>query len=110
PAEGTGGGGRLGSPDGGVAPCRPAGGGDALEVAVQGHRRALSEAAWSLPLKRASASPPVREWSDDDYDVLCEGAVVGRINKANAAPVGSPGCGRSPSGIIRTARPGTATR
>jgi hypothetical protein len=26
----------------------------------------------------------------DDFDVLCNGVVVGRIFKANAAPVGSP--------------------
>jgi hypothetical protein len=30
------------------------------------------------------------EWNDDDYDVLEDGAVVGRIFKANAAPVGTP--------------------
>jgi hypothetical protein len=41
-------------------------------------------------LKRASASRPPGEWSDDDYDVLCEGAVVGRIFKSAAAPVGTP--------------------
>jgi hypothetical protein len=44
----------------------------------------------SLMLKRASASCPSGEWSDDDYDVLCEGAVVGRIFKSAAAPVGTP--------------------
>jgi hypothetical protein len=27
-------------------------------------------------------------WSDDDYDVLAEGEVVGRIMKVNAVPVG----------------------
>jgi hypothetical protein len=43
-----------------------------------------------LLLKRASASRPSGQWSDDDYDVLSEGVVVGRIFKANAAPVGSP--------------------
>jgi hypothetical protein len=43
-----------------------------------------------LTLKRASASRPSGEWSDDDYDVLCEGAVVGRIFKSAAAPVGAP--------------------
>jgi hypothetical protein len=43
-----------------------------------------------LILKRASASRSSGEWSDDDYDVLAEGAVVGRIFKVNAAPVGSP--------------------
>jgi hypothetical protein len=44
----------------------------------------------ALILKRASASRPSGEWSDDDYDVLCEGAVVGRIFKSAAAPVGTP--------------------
>jgi hypothetical protein len=40
--------------------------------------------------KRASASRPSGEWSDDDYDVLADGVVVGRIFKANAAPVDAP--------------------
>jgi hypothetical protein len=44
-----------------------------------------------LIFKRASASRSSGEWSDDDYDVLAEGEVVGRIMKANAAPVGTPG-------------------
>jgi hypothetical protein len=43
-----------------------------------------------LTLKRASASRLSGEWSEDDYDVLCEGAVVGRIMKAAAAPVDAP--------------------
>ena len=43
-----------------------------------------------LILKRASASRPSGEWSDDDYDVLAESGVVGRIFKVLAAPVGSP--------------------
>jgi hypothetical protein len=44
-----------------------------------------------LILKRASASRPSGEWKDDDFDVLAPPAeVVGRIFKANAAPVGSP--------------------
>jgi hypothetical protein len=43
-----------------------------------------------LILKRASASRPSGQWSDDDYDVLADGVVVGRIFKANAAPVGTP--------------------
>jgi hypothetical protein len=42
-----------------------------------------------LILKRASASRSSGEWSDDDYDVLVDCEVVGRIFKANAAPVGS---------------------
>jgi predicted nucleotidyltransferase len=44
----------------------------------------------SLILKRAAASRSPGEWNDDDFDVLADGAVVGRIFKANAAPVGSP--------------------
>jgi hypothetical protein len=35
-----------------------------------------------LILKRASASRPSGEWNDDDYDVLADGVVVGRIFKA----------------------------
>jgi hypothetical protein len=41
-----------------------------------------------LILKRASASRPSGEWNEDDFDVLADGAVVGRIFKANATPVG----------------------
>src|SRR5262245_43979395 len=43
-----------------------------------------------LLLKRAAASRPSGEWNDDDFDVLANGEVVGRIYKANAAPVDSP--------------------
>jgi hypothetical protein len=43
-----------------------------------------------LVLKRASASRPSGEWNDDDYDVLAEGVVIGRIRKAAAAPAGQP--------------------
>ena len=39
-----------------------------------------------LILKRASASRPSGEWNDDDFDVLANGKVVGRILKVNAAP------------------------
>ena len=35
-----------------------------------------------LVLKRASASRPSGEWTDDDFDVLADGAVVGRIRSA----------------------------
>jgi hypothetical protein len=38
-----------------------------------------------LILKRASLSRPSGEWNDDDYDVLCDGAVVGRIYKRTGA-------------------------
>lgn len=41
-------------------------------------------------LKRASASRRGGDWNDDDFDVLEHGAVVGRIFKVNAAPVGTP--------------------
>jgi len=41
-------------------------------------------------LKRASASRLSGEWNDDDFDVLADGAVVGRIFKVHAAPVGTP--------------------
>jgi hypothetical protein len=43
-----------------------------------------------LILKRASTSRPSGEWDDDDYDVLADGVVVGRIMEAAAAPVGLP--------------------
>jgi hypothetical protein len=42
-----------------------------------------------LILKRASASRPSGQWIDDDFDVLANGVVVGRIFKANASPVGA---------------------
>jgi hypothetical protein len=44
----------------------------------------------SLVLKRASASRPSGEWNDDDYDVLADATVVGRIMKAAASPEGTP--------------------
>jgi hypothetical protein len=37
-------------------------------------------------LKRASTN----EWSDDDYDVVADGAMVGRIMRAAVAPEGTP--------------------
>jgi hypothetical protein len=44
----------------------------------------------SLILKRASASVPSGGWNDGDFDVLADGAVVGRSFKTNAVPVGTP--------------------
>jgi hypothetical protein len=44
----------------------------------------------TLILKHASASRPSGEWSDDDYDVLTDGKMVGRIFKVHAPPVGTP--------------------
>ena len=40
-----------------------------------------------LVLERASASRPSEEWNE--YDVLADDTVVGRIVKANASPVGA---------------------
>ena len=37
-----------------------------------------------------TASRPSGEWSDDDYDVLADGVVVGRIMRAAASPVDAP--------------------
>jgi hypothetical protein len=44
---------------------------------------------------RSSSSAPQRgarlaSWNDEDFDVLADRVVVGRIFHANAAPVGSP--------------------
>ena len=43
-----------------------------------------------LLLKRAALSRPSGKWDDDDFDVLADGVVVGRIFKADAAPGGMP--------------------
>jgi hypothetical protein len=37
-------------------------------------RRALAKIRMAMILKRASTSRPSGEWSDDDYDVLADGA------------------------------------
>jgi hypothetical protein len=44
-----------------------------------GTQRGLSKPLTPLILKRASASRPSGQWRDDDYDVLEDGVVVGRI-------------------------------
>jgi hypothetical protein len=61
-------------------------GGRMMEVA----RVKITEAGRRVPLilKRASASRPSGEWSEDDYDVLADGVVVGRIFRAAASPEG----------------------
>jgi hypothetical protein len=59
----------------------------------------------SLILKRASASRPSGEWSDDDYDVLADGVVVGRIMKASAAPEGMPWLWTLAYGAVRGPHP-----
>jgi hypothetical protein len=56
----------------------------------------------SLILKRASASRSSGEWNDNDLDVLADGAVVGRIFPAGAAPVARRGCGRCFTVTART--------
>lgn len=43
-----------------------------------------------LILKCASASRPSGQWNNDDYDVVADGVVVGRIMKVHAAPVRAP--------------------
>jgi hypothetical protein len=63
-----------------------------------------------LTLKRASASRSSGEWNDDDFDVLADGLVVGRIFKANAAPVDAPWMWTLAFGHTRTARRRTAMR
>ena len=63
-----------------------------------------------LILKRASASRPSGQWNDDDYDVLADGVVVGRILKVHAAPVGPPWMWTLAFGITRIERRRTATR
>ena len=42
-----------------------------------------------LILKRAASSRPSGQWNDDDFDVLANDAVVGRIFNAAASP-GTP--------------------
>ena len=60
----------------------PAGGSGAYAI------RALPDLC--LLLKRAALSRQSGKWDDDDFDVLADGVVVGRIFKADAAPVGMP--------------------
>jgi hypothetical protein len=43
-----------------------------------------------LILKRASASRSSGQWRDDDYDVLENGVMVGRISKEQIAPQDRP--------------------
>jgi hypothetical protein len=52
----------------------------------------------SLILKRAAASRTFGEWREDDYDVVADGIVVGRIMKAAAAPEGTPWLWTPPPG------------
>jgi hypothetical protein len=59
-----------------------------------------------LILKHASASQPSGQWRDDDYDVLEDGVVVGRISKEQVAPPDRPwmwASGHSADSISRAA-------
>jgi hypothetical protein len=50
-------------------------------------------AKWTRTISSSSVRLPLvhpGEWNDDDYDVLANGTVVGRILKSAAAPVGMP--------------------
>jgi hypothetical protein len=52
---------------------------------------AMIEAAGKVViLKRAAANRSSGDWNDDNYDVLADGVVVGRIFKAAASPLGTP--------------------
>jgi len=58
--------------------------------------------AWLVPLAgRASASRPSGQWKDDDFDVLADGVVVGRIMKARHRRRECRGCGRWPLSITK---------
>jgi hypothetical protein len=43
-----------------------------------------------LTLQSAHAFRPSGEWRDDEYDVLADGKLVGRIFHSAASPVGRP--------------------
>jgi hypothetical protein len=59
----------------------------------------------SLILKRAATSRPDGQWSDDDYDVIADGKVVGRIYDNGSA--GTPPDMRWPWSLMVTpATPG----
>jgi hypothetical protein len=62
-----------------------------------------------LALKRASTSRSSGEWGDDDFDVLADSVVVGRILKARAAPAGSPWMWTLMFGYHEDRTPRTAT-
>jgi hypothetical protein len=70
--------------------------------ALKNLRTYLSKFDSGLALKRASASRSSGEWNDNDFDVLADGAVVGRIFPAGAAPVARRGCGRCFTVTART--------
>jgi hypothetical protein len=69
--------------------------------------------ATPLILKRASTSRSSGQWRDDDYDVLENGVVVGRIFKVPVAPPDRPwmwASGHSAATVKRAAHGYEATR
>src|SRR5262245_6195660 len=62
-----------------------------------------------LILKRAKVSRPFGQWRDDDYEVICEGAVVGRVSCRRPRRKIGTGCGRLPTATTKTAHRRTAT-
>src|SRR5206468_378985 len=63
-----------------------------------------------LILKCATRTTPSGELKHDDYDVLCDDKVVGRIMKAAAAPVGTPWLWTFAMALTATTPPPTAMR
>jgi hypothetical protein len=66
-----------------------------LEAELYKLRREIEEAMAAkkcsqLVVKRAAISRAAGEWRADDYDVLADDVAVGRIFKAQAAPIGTP--------------------
>jgi hypothetical protein len=62
-----------------------------LAIALAGAQAAAEETAgltWAS-FSNAHRLRPSGEWNEDDYDVIADSLVVGRIMKAAAAPVGS---------------------
>jgi len=55
-----------------------------------------------------SASRPSGEWNENDYDILADSTVVGRILKVHTAPVGMPWMWTLSFGHLRGNRPRVA--
>src|SRR5437868_2027008 len=82
--------------------------GDALIPPLD--RQTLTDRPWPYYFKARVSFSPLGDWNDDDFDVLADGVVVGRIFKANAAPLGQPWMWTAClGGITKTSRPRTAT-
>jgi hypothetical protein len=55
-----------------------------------------------------SASRPSGEWNENDYDILADSTVVGRVLKVHTAPVGMPWMWTLAFGHLRGYRPRVA--